>query len=720
MTNPDEINIVFFWHMHQPWYLWDSTGDAALPWVRLHALKDYYDIPWISQKMGFPVVINLVPCLVEQIELLASGKASDSFWTVFEKNPSDMTEEDLNFLVKHFFNVNRQRFIETSVRYRELYGIRGSTLDWRMFSHKDIIDLQIHFMLSWFGETLKELSPIKELLVRDRNYSVADKELIKEVANQRLKEIIPFYRKLWGENKISITTSPYYHPILPLLFNISVAKQANPMTTLPVKPFIEPQDAHKQLIDGIAYIEKTFGKKPIGIWPSEGSLSEEVIALLISAGIKYTLTDEDILRKSLKLSYGEEGMIDPRRLYSMHRVYRGGGKIGIFFRDKKLSDKIGFEYHSWNTKAAVDDFVSSVLRIRSALPSGEFIVTIAMDGENAWEYYYKNGYPFLSELYERINHSKEIRPALFDDFVERDGELLDRLAPGSWINANFDMWCGNKGKNSAWDLLADARYSLESVKDKVKPEQYEKALRHIMISEGSDWFWWYGGTNYTPYVSIFDALFRHHLTMVYRSIGETPPDELEKPIYESERPVEPVRKPLQFMTPSLEGKATNYFEWSSAGLYKPTEIGGTMYGVDGLLLQRLFYGFNQDTLYLRLDTRKDIKLVFLSGIVLQILFFKPIRFDIIIKADGENIRFDVLEHREGKVHKSEIVGARVVCDEICEMSIPFASIHADEDNPIQFVIEIKENEIVHQRFPHTGYIEIVPPGVDFEEQTWYV
>lgn len=721
MSAPDKINIAFFWHMHQPWYLWNFTGNAALPWVRLHALKDYYDIPWIAQKCGFPVVINLVPCLVEQIELLASGKATDTFWLVFEKNPSDMTEEELNFVVSNFFSVNRQNFIDSSVRYKELYNLRGATADWRMFSSDDIMDIQMHFVLSWFGETLKEIPEIKELIVKDRNYTETDKELVKKIAQQRLREIIPFYRSLWNEGKISITTSPYYHPILPLLFDISIAKQSNPFTQLPMRPFLEPQDAHKQLVDGITYIERVFGKKPVGVWPSEGSLSEDVITLLISIGVKYVLTDEDILRKSLELSHGERGTFSPRKLYSVHQMYRGGKQISLFFRDKKLSDKIGFEYYNWDTTSAVNDFIASVLRIRSALPAnGEFIITIAMDGENAWEYYRKNGFPFLAELYERINKTPEIQPVLLDNFADKRGELLDRLAPGSWINANFDTWCGDKEKNRAWDLLADARHTLKLVKGKVEPEQYEKALRHIMIAEGSDWFWWYGGANYTPYISSFDELFRHHLTMVYRSIGEPIPDELGKPIYDSEKPVEPVRKPLRFMTPSLEGKATNYFEWSSAGFYKAVGICGTMHGVSTLILQKLFYGFDQNVLYLRLDTKKDIKSLLLDGVTFRIMFFKPLRFDIVVRVGDVEVYSEVIERRGGETHRTEIVGAKVVCDEICEMAIPFASIHADADNPIHLVIEVRENDMVHQRFPHIGYIEIIPPGPDFEEQMWYV
>ncbi len=719
------IYVGFLWHMHQPWYLWDEEGEAALPWTRLHALKDYYDMPLLMAQHGFPGTINLVPSLLKQIELLAAGRATDPFWEAFVTDVDDLNEAQLSLIVSRFFDVNFERFIKPSERYRELFGKRGASADWRVFSRQEIRDTQVHFMLAWLGQSLKEKPEIKELLEKDRDYTVADKEVIVQVATERLREIIPLYGKLAREGHIRLTFSPFYHPILPLLCDVVVARKANPLTRLPKKPFIYPGDAERQIRLGIEYFSTLFGIRPDGMWPPEGGVAEEILTLLAEAGIRYTFSDEDILRKSLEASLGEPAELTPQKLYMPYNIFRGGKSITFFFRDKRLSDKIGFVYYKHDEREAVDDFVNSLLRIRDALPDDErnYIVSVILDGENAWEYYRENGKPFLSMLYDALLDHSEIEPITFCDFLDLGGEIpfLDRLAPGSWINGDFSTWCGAEEKNAAWELLSDARNNFQLNADKVPPALREKIMHHIMVAEGSDWFWWFGETDYTPYLEAFDELFRSHLRKVYQLLGEAVPPELETPIQATERPFKPVRMPLQFMTPSLEGKATTYFEWSAAGFYKATGFRGAMYDARSQIIEGLYFGFDLENLYLRLDSSKLLSDFLRKGGKFLFEFLAPKRIDLEVFCEGGTITWKAFEVEGNRRKPTELSGVKVVCEQICELKLPFASFGATPEKPLRFVVYVQEDSMLEQRFPPGGqYIEIEPPDADFEDRMWYV
>ncbi|RLA77914.1 MAG: glycoside hydrolase [Deltaproteobacteria bacterium] len=725
MKSGKPLYVAFLWHMHQPWYLWNREGEASMPWARLHALKDYYDMPKLAVDIGIPVTFNYVPSLLKQIELMAEGKCSDPYWKVLSLEMDDMDESQLNLVITQFFNVNYANYIKVSPRYSELYAKRGKTYSWRMFSPQDIRDLQVHFLLAWFGESLKEHPEVKRLIIKDENYTVEEKHFLIDVANQRIKEIIPYLKSIWSEGRVALTFSPYYHPILPLLCDVSLAKAANPTASLPRKPFVYPADAVRHIEQGIEYFEEKFGKKPAGMWPPEGSVADEILSILINAGVEYSFTDEDILRKSIEISTGEPADLTPKKLYSPYKFLRGGRQIFFFFRDKKLSDKIGFEYHRWNDDdAAVGDFVASLNRIRDALPDDDrdYVVSIILDGENAWEYYRHNGKPFLTKLYSALLENPDFEPITFEEYLARAGDapILERLAPGSWINADFSTWCGSPEKNRAWELLADARNTFQMNLDNLTPKLQEMIMHYLMVAEGSDWFWWFGDTNYTPYIDYFDALFRHQLRRVYELMDMTPPKELDEPVYVIKHPAEPVRRPIQFMTPSLEGKTTSYFEWSSAGLYKATGFRGTMYSVYSIIVERLFYGFDMENLYLRLDSKRKLTEFLRDGGEFVFDIFSPRKMELRIFWSG-GIKWEMKEITDSEEKPIEPEGVKVVCDEICEMKIPFKLLGAEAGDAIQFVLYARQDSQVLQRFPSGGrYIEIIAPYEDFEDSMWYV
>ena len=725
MVSDSPLNIAFLWHMHQPWYLLDGDGEAVMPWVRLHALKDYYDMPLLAQQIGIPITINLVPCLLKQIELIASRKSTDLYWEAFLPEMSEMQEAKINVVISNFFNVNYEHHIKLSLRYSELHAKRGESSDWRVFSKQEIRDLQMHFILAWLGQSLRETPEVKELIQKDREYSIDDKQFLIKICDERISQIIPFYRNLAKNSEIQLTTTPYYHPILPLLCDLSIAKKANPSTILPKKPFIFPGDAVRQVKSAMKYFSKIMQTKLSGMWLSEGSVSEEILPILINAGIKHIFGDEDILRKSLEISMGEPVEITPSLLYRPYRLHRGRSDINIFFRDKRLSDKIGFSYYNWNESDATSDFENSLIRISEALPSknGEHIVSVILDGENAWEYYKNNGKPFLSALYERLLKNPIVKPTTFENFLKNSDNvaLLDRLVPGSWIGGNFDTWSGSPEKNRAWELLSDTRNIFHLHADKYPPALRERIMHHIMVAEGSDWFWWFGETNYTPYIEVFDALFRHHLRRVYQLMEQPIPPEIEEPIQIKEKPYGPVRKPLQFMTPSLEGKATTYFEWSSAGFYKATSFRGTMYGAAEQVLNRIFFGFDPENLYLRLDSSKHLINFLKEGGKIILEFIEPIRAEIDIFFSDDKLLWKSYIIDSSKRAITKFPGLEIVCDQICEMKIPFASIDADPDNRIRFVTYIRKGTLLMQRFPPGGqFMEIIPPDEDFEDKMWYV
>ncbi|RKZ25225.1 hypothetical protein DRQ26_06245, partial [bacterium] len=683
MASDSPISVAFLWHMHQPWYLLDSEGEAVMPWVRLHALKDYYDMPLLAQKSGIPVTINVVPCLLKQIELISAHKSTDSFWEAFLPEMSDMEEAKIDIVVSNFFDVNYEHHIKPSLKYSELFAKKGNTNDWRVFSKQEIRDLQMHFIIAWLGQSLRNLPEVQELIKKDSEYSIDDKNFLIKLCDEHISKIIPFYRKLAKEGQIQFTTTPYYHPILPLLCDLNIAKKSNPMTTLPKKPFMFPADAVRQVKSAVEYFLKTIQVKPTGMWLSEGSVSEEILPIVIDAGIEHIFSDEDILRKSLELSTGESVELTPNLLYRPYCLHRGKHRICIFFRDKRLSDKIGFSYYNWNEDDAISDFESSLLRIRDALPSSgeKNIVSVILDGENAWEYYRENGEPFLSGLYERLMKNPHIEPTTFQSFLDNSEEkeisILDRLAPGSWIGGNFDTWLGAEEKNRAWELLSDVRNQFHLYADKYPPALRERIMHHIMVAEGSDWFWWFGETNYTPYIDVFDALFRHHLRRVYQLMEQPIPPQIEEPIERKEKPYEPVRKPLQFMTPSLEGKTTNYFEWSSAGFYRATGFRGAMYGLSTQVLNRIYFGFDPENLYLRFDSNKQLINFLKDGGKFILEFINPIRAEIVIYYDDGKLVWKsyIIDGSERVERKLD--GVKIVCDQICEMKIPFVSLKAD-------------------------------------------
>ncbi len=584
--------LCFLWHMHQPFYKDLLSGEYKLPWTRLHALKDYAGMVEILAE--FPKIhqtFNLVPSMVYQIEEYASGKASDPFLDCALARAEDLTEAQRNFVLKYFFQANVEHMIYRYPRYRELYEKRSR------FSAQDLRDLQVLSQLVWFDEDLLARDrELQQLVRKGQNFSLDDQRAMGRKQRESLARVLPVYRQFSATGQIEISTTPFYHPILPLICDSSIAAVSHPGLPLPSR-FCYPQDAREQLERARTYMLEKLGVAPAGLWPSEGSVSDEALALAADCGFTWAASDNGILARTLNRDAGCDVT------YRSYLWRQSRKEMRLLFRDHYLSDLIGFEYARMGPADAAAHFLD---RIRQNARGFEALVPIILDGENAWDWYEANGRPFLRELYRRISDEPTLQALTVSEALARfEAQPLDHIFPGSWINANFDIWIGAEEDNLAWELLLAARRAYDRAHD--VPEAARKvAYEELLIAEGSDWNWWYGPEHGSDNRPEFDQLYRDHLSNVYHFLGLVPPEALSRPILRSDQPGEFHQAPHNSIQATMDGKVTSYFEWMGAGRYRPDPRSGVMHG-GSAPLQEMFYGYDDTHLYIRLDGAGDAR-----------------------------------------------------------------------------------------------------------------
>ncbi len=515
------LYLAFIFHMHQPYYRNLLTGESPSPWVRLHATKDYSDMVLILEK--FPKikqVFNLVPSLLEQIEDYAKDELKDYYQLLSYKKIDELTPAEKDFIYHNFFKINPEKVIFLFPRYYQLYL---KMVNEESFSNQDYLDTVVWFNLVWIDPYFRQNIPqLKELVRKARFFSEEDKITVLEIQKKIVADTICVYKKFSESGQIEISITPYYHPILPLLYNTKTALDANPKTAIPKeKIFHYPQDAQAQINNAVKFFKERFGRAPAGMWPSEQAVSQHILPFIAQAGINWIVTEEALLFKSLRRR--RTGKL----LYQPYLLEVKGERLNIVFRDRNLSDMIGFVYHRWRTEDAVNDFMYHLENIAKSFGSQDCLVSIAMDGENAWEYYLNDGHNFLQALYERLSEAKFLKTTTISEYLNTHPakSALKKLKPGSWINCDFTKWIGNPYKNKAWGYLTDARKILQQIKDTLPEEKQALAWKQMYILEGSDWFWWYGEQN-----PEFDMLFRMHLSGFYRIIGQEVPAYLNSPL----------------------------------------------------------------------------------------------------------------------------------------------------------------------------------------------
>src|SRR5215813_6643587 len=430
------IRLIFLWHMHQPFYKDLVTGEYRLPWVRMHALKDYYGMVKLLDE--FPRVhqnFNLVPSLVVQIQDYVAKKAKDPWRDLITRRASDFTEQDKQFALTYLFQANHTHQIGRYPRFSELLekraGYKSAELAAPHFTAQDFADIQILSQLAWFDEFFLDDPQVAELIKKGRGFDRADLKALLEVEDRLLASVIPAYRAASDRGGIELSTTPFYHPILPLVCDTSNGRVSSPGLPLPRRRFLQANDALEQMRRAVEFHERTFGKRPAGMWPSEGSVSDEVLKLARQIGLKWVASDEGVLGRSTRNFFerNSAGQLTPdsaQRLYQLYRYGDEGDGVSLLFRDHNLSDLIGFVYSGLPAKEAAVHFVKSIkASAQPVLASGrDAIVPIILDGENAWEHFPGSGREFLRRLYHAIDTDPQIEPLTISEVIERTPKAI--------------------------------------------------------------------------------------------------------------------------------------------------------------------------------------------------------------------------------------------------------------------------------------------------------
>lgn len=614
------IKLCFLWHMHQPFYKDLVTGAYRLPWVRLHALKDYYGMVKLLDE--FPRIhqtFNLVPSLLAQLEDYVHGRAQDPFWDVTTKPAESLTDPEKTFALTYLFQANLTHLIGRFPRYRQLFDAHAANdfnpeTSRATFSAPDFRDLQVLSQIAWFDEFLFERPKpeFQRILQKGRDFSRTDQDWVTARAKKLLAEVIPAYRSAAERGLIEISASPFYHPILPLLCDTDAGAVSHPGLPLPRERFAYPQDAETQLARGLALHEELFGARPSGVWPSEGSVSEQAVGIAARLGVRWMATDEGVLGRSLNAYFDrdEHGVLRPeaaRRLYSPYRYDANGHGVHLFFRDHSLSDLIGFVYSGMAAAEAAQHFVSRVKQCAApVLATGrDATVSVILDGENAWEFFPRAGREFLRRLYTALDSDPDIVCLTMSEAIAEtpDAPLLAHITPGSWIDSNFNVWIGAPEDNKAWDYLLAARRAYDEFAPTVNDPQRALAFEELLIAEGSDWNWWYGPEHSTANDRDFDELYRKHLSNVYVALGRTPPAELSQPILRLEQRAR-FAPQSAYIRPRLR-EAGGFFDWIGAALYRRDRRDAAMHGKP-FIFDSVYAGIDEDHLYVRVDFLTDL------------------------------------------------------------------------------------------------------------------
>ena len=608
------LRVIILWHQHQPFYKDLVTGEYRLPWVRLHALKDYYGMVKLLDE--FPNVhqtFNLVPSLITQIQDYVAGTAQDPFLKVAAKPAKDLTAAERRFALQYLFQANPVYMIGRYPRYHALWerfrGVGDSAeRAEKYFQAQDFTDLQVLSQIAWFDEFFLDDPEIAALVEKGQRFSLEDQAFV--IARQRelLGKVLPAHAAAAQQGRIEISTSPFYHPIMPLVCDTNMGAVSTPGLPLPQNRFHHPEDAEEQLRRGLELHQQVFGVRPVGVWPSEGSVSEEVLGVGQSLGVKWMATDEGVLGRSLGINFARDGegrlsTASAEKLYTIHRFEKGATQMYLVFRDHTISDMVGFVYSGMPPQDAANHLMHNIKQAAQPLigQGRDAVVSIILDGENAWEYYPRSGREFLRRFYDKLQSEPGIEAVTVSEAIarHRDFGTLTSLVPGSWINANFNVWIGAPEDNRSWDYLDNARKFYAEAAGRATEAQRKLALEELFIAEGSDWNWWYGPEHHSANDREFDELYRKHLSNVYQALGAMAPDYLAQPI--SGAAARPEFTPqTHYIHPRITGDMVRYFEWMGASVHTADHRAGAMHGKQ-FLIDSVHAGIDETHVYGRLD-----------------------------------------------------------------------------------------------------------------------
>ncbi|MFK5986053.1 MAG: glycoside hydrolase family 57 protein [Pseudomonadota bacterium] len=548
-----KLDIVLCWHMHQPEYRDRLNNEYQLPWTYLHAIKDYTDMAaHIEENPKARAVVNFTPTLLEQLDDYSSrleqflgsknnkdcSCINDPLLAALASSEIPKQAKTRFKLISQCLKASKERLIDRFSGYQHLaemaqWAIKKQSMLCYL-NDQFIYDLLVWYHLAWIGETIKRNnSEIKALIEKQRNFNQSDRLVLLEIIRNLISGIIPRYKVLAEKGQIELSVTPYAHPIMPLMLDLKSTRDALPNAPLPEhKAYPGGEERlHWHITHGLEVFEKHFGFIPSGCWPSEGSVSDQSLELLAQHNFNWVASGANVLHNSINRANLDEQIYDHK---GIHRVYRIKDiPISHFFRDDGLADMIGFQYSKWHADDAVANFIENLENIYQQREDHKNrVVSIILDGENAWEYYPENGYYFLNALYAKLAEHPYLNLTTFSDVLAHHPEPVELpgLVAGSWVYGTFSTWIGEKSKNRGWDMLIDAKICVDKVlaQQNLKPKKIAKIEQQLAICEGSDWFWWFGDYNTADSVSSFEKLFRLNLSILYQMLEQSEPEYLSK------------------------------------------------------------------------------------------------------------------------------------------------------------------------------------------------
>lgn len=717
--------VSFLWHMHQPDYRLPGEPLSLLPWVRLHATKAYYDMPWLLERHpNARACINLSGSLLSQMRAYLSGHQSDTWAELTRRPPSELGEDERRFVLEHFFSVHWDRQIKPLPGYWRLLKKRGMKVEeirQERFSDNELRDLQVFFNLAWMGFAARRDFPLVEHL-REKGgaYSEDDKAALLDLQLEIMGRVLPMLRALSERGQVELTTTPMCHPILPLLIDTDAARRSAPDRPVPPR-FSWPQDATWHVEAARDQFEALFGAPPAGMWPAEGSVSPEVVPIFSRAGVRWIASDEDVLMASHPRPHNREDA-----LYRPYRLQSGDNSVAIVFRDHLLSDLIGFTYASQDAEQAASDMIQ---RLREggqrATSTGQPLINVILDGENPWESYPEDGLHFLTALYDQLDAADDLESITVSQALDRGltPSPLAHLHSGSWIRGNYQIWIGARETNAAWKLLGEARRHVAEVRQERQLDDDDpallKAMEAIHTAEGSDWFWWYGDDFSSVQDAVFDDLFRGALRIAYQALGDAPPGELRRPISTVQPSLEIVA-PTSFICPAIDGRVANFYEWSGAGRYEPRGGAGSMYRARRTL-KVIYFGFDLERFYLRLDPDIDFQGEDPQLLSIRVLFqradadepFAEVHTALATPDRGVLRRLD---HPQAPPQPLD----SVAYERLFELAVPFSKLDLQPNDAIGFAVVLERRQIEIDRHPPQRQVTLTIPDETFEQRHWLV
>lgn len=726
MSHP--LYIAFVWHQHQPLYKSrqassDATGQYRLPWVRLHGVKDYLDLILILEK--YPKLhqtVNLVPSLILQLEDYAKGLAIDPYLALTVTPENQLTLGQKQAIISNFFDAHHRTLIDPHPRYRELFEIRHDKgLAWCLehWTAQDYSDLLMWHNLAWIDPLFWDDLSIGAWLKQDRNFTLSDRQRIIAKQKEIISKILPQHRKMQELGQLEITTTPYTHPILPLLADTNSGQVAVPDMKLPNNRFQWEEDIPRHLSKAKAMYRERFGMNPKGLWPSEQSVSPQILPYIAQEGFQWLCSDEAVLGWSLGHFFHRDevgNLYQPEILYRPYRLETPNGELSIVFRDHRLSDLIGFTYSGMDANDAAHELIGHLESIYRSYHEKEenslhpWLVTIALDGENCWEHYYQDGLPFLETLYQRLSDSEHLKLVTVSEYLEKFPPIqtipIETLHSGSWVDGSFTTWIGDPVKNKAWDLLFEARQTLakhpEATEDN-NPEVWEA----LYAAEGSDWFWWFGEGHTSNHDAMFDQLFREHLRAIYTALNEPIPSNLRQSLEDHQRKGD--YRPESFIHPVIDGYGDEQ-DWDKAGKIEIGGAMGTMHKASNV--QRLYYGFDHLKFYFRLDFKRGVKPGKEIPNELHLLWYYPGVHHAISPAPLANIPdkapinylfhhhlgIDLVsqaawfqEVQESYFWQAKVSQVEVALEQCLEISVPWSDLQIKPDSPLQLLLILADD-----------------------------